>query len=300
MLERIITKIKSLIHGFGLDHFPWEVMYFSLGVTFSVLLIELLFVGWGKSSLKKLIQFDKSTRSDCICWLMDTFNISNVFGFVFSFGIFYFLVGLIQKNFGLNLITHIANPYLQVAIIFIAGDFKNYVRHFAFHKSKTLWELHQFHHSATHFNVLTRQRVHFLDPEISRFFDVMVFVLLGSPIYSYLAVRIFKEAHQLMIHSSFTSDWGFIGKYILVSPAAHRLHHSTEERHYNKNMGNTFIFWDRIFGTYHPAENIKEIGLPENKFNKDGYLKDLWKCLVGVNKIIFHRNKVDISKKENE
>ena len=140
--------------------------------------------------------------------------------------------------------------------------------------------------SATHFNVLTRQRVHFLDPEISRFFDVMVFVLLGSPLYSYLAVRIFKEAHQLMIHSSFTSDWGWIGKYILVSPAAHRLHHSTEERHYNKNMGNTFIFWDRMFGTYHPAEPVLEIGLPDNQFNKEGYFRDLWRCLKGMVKVI--------------
>ena len=41
MIEFIQSKITSLIHGFGLDHFPWEVMYFSLGVTLAVLLVEL-------------------------------------------------------------------------------------------------------------------------------------------------------------------------------------------------------------------------------------------------------------------
>ena len=29
-MERILTKIKSLIHGFGLDHFPWEILFLSI------------------------------------------------------------------------------------------------------------------------------------------------------------------------------------------------------------------------------------------------------------------------------
>lgn len=261
-------------------------MFFSLIITSIVLIIEFKFVGWEKSSFKKLFKFDKSTRTDFICWLMDTFNVSNVFGFIFSFGICYYLVGLIQKNFEFNLINYVSSPYIQVLIIFLAGDFKNYVRHYVFHKSKSLWELHQFHHSATSFNVLTRQRSHFLESEVSRFFDVFIFVILGSPLYAFIVVRFLKELHQMLIHSSLTSDWGFIGKYLLVSPAAHRIHHSTAPKHFNKNMGNTFIFWDRMFGTYYPAETVAEIGVPNNAFNKEGYIKDLWRCIQGMFKAI--------------
>jgi len=282
MIEKIYSKIYTLIHGFGLDHFPWEVIYFSLGITFLAFIIELLAVGWQKSSIKNLSNFNRSTLSDIICWLIDTLNLSSIFGFVLSFGVCYYLVGILQKNLGFNLIGYVSNPYFQVLIIFIISDFKNYVRHFVFHRSKSLWEIHQFHHSATNFNILTRQRVHFLESELSRFFDVFIFILLGSPIYTFLAVRFLKEIHQMLIHSSFTSDWGFIGKYILVSPAAHRIHHSTEIKHFNKNMGNTFIFWDRLFGTYYPAEKVVEIGVPNNPFNKEGYFRDLWRCLKGM------------------
>jgi len=188
MIERITVKISSLIHGFGLDHFPWEVMYFSLGVTTVAFLIEFSVLGWSNCSLRKLFKFNKSLRNDFICWILDTFNLSSIVGFIFSIGICYYLVGIIQKNIELNLINYITNPYIQISILFLAGDFKNYVRHFIFHKSNTLWELHQFHHSATQFNILTRQRVHFLESEISRFFDVFLFVLLGSPIYTFIAV----------------------------------------------------------------------------------------------------------------
>ena len=282
MIEFIQRKTISLIHGFGLDNFPWEVIFFSIVVSFIAFFIEFLVLGWENSSLKKIFLFEKSTRTDFICWLLDTFNLSNIFGFILSLGICYYLVGVFQKNIDIHLITSISNPYVQVVIIFLAGDFKNYIRHYVFHKSNTLWEIHQFHHSATNFNILTRQRVHFLESELSRFFDVFIFILLGSPIYTFLAVRLLKEVHQMLIHSSFTSDWGLIGKYILVSPAAHRIHHSTEIKHFNKNMGNTFIFWDRIFGTYYPAEKVAEIGVPNNPFNKEGYFRDLWRCLKGM------------------
>ena len=36
------------------------------------------------SSLKKIFLFEKSTRTDFICWLLDTFNLSNIFGFILS------------------------------------------------------------------------------------------------------------------------------------------------------------------------------------------------------------------------
>ena len=32
--------------------------------------------------------------------------------------------------------------------------------------------------------------------------------------------------------------------YILISPAQHQIHHSIEEKHWDRNMGLIFAFWD--------------------------------------------------------
>jgi sterol desaturase/sphingolipid hydroxylase (fatty acid hydroxylase superfamily) len=86
--------------------------------------------------------------------------------------------------------------------------------------------------------------------------------------------------HQLLIHSNITSSWGILGKYLLVSPAAHRLHHSINPVHFNKNYGNTFIFWDRLFGSYHKTEVVLELGIPNNNYNKKSLVTDLWMTII--------------------
>ncbi len=41
----------------------------------------------------------------------------------------------------------------------------------------------------------------------------------------------------------------------MLSPAHHQVHHSTDERHFDRNFGSTLAIWDRLFGTfYQPSE----------------------------------------------
>jgi hypothetical protein len=39
---------------------------------------------------------------------------------------------------------------------------------------------------------------------------------------------------------------------IFVSPSHHRVHHASNIRYLDKNMGMCLIIWDRIFGTFQP------------------------------------------------
>jgi len=109
--------------------------------------------------------------------------------------------------------------------------------------------------------------------------DVIPFAIFGS-VESYFIVKVITEAHQLIIHSSIKSDWGFVGKYIIVSPAAHRIHHSAKIAHYDKNFGQTFIFWDRLFKTYQPKTVVEKLGVSKNIYNKDGVIKDIFKVII--------------------
>jgi sterol desaturase/sphingolipid hydroxylase (fatty acid hydroxylase superfamily) len=90
----------------------------------------------------------------------------------------------------------------------------------------------------------------------------------------------FKGFMQLMVfmqHSKINSNWGFIGKYILVAPASHRVHHSNNPEHYGKNLGSILIIWDRIFGTYYqPKGEFLTFGIPNNPYNKRNYLYDIF------------------------
>lgn len=50
---------------------------------------------------------------------------------------------------------------------------------------------------------------------------------------------------------------------LLVTPQVHRIHHSRDPGHYNRNFADAFPLFDILFGTYHKpaAEEFPETGL---------------------------------------
>lgn len=270
--DKVKEKILSL-----LDVFDPDLLVFYFCVVCGMLVLEWLLLGWEHSSLKRIREFKGSVKTDFVFFLLDALNIYNLITVILTFGICHVLARYIYEVTQFDIILHVSNPYLQFAIVFVASDLKNYFSHWVFHKVPPLWKLHEFHHSATEFCMLTRYRGHFVENALKRFIDVIPFALLGAPIESYFLVKVLVEAHQLVLHSEIKSDWGWLGKYILVSPAAHRVHHSARLEHYDKNFGNTFIVWDRLFGTYHPAvDGLKDLGVIDNPYNKNGIVNDVW------------------------
>jgi len=274
MLEFISYAFNKLVEVTGLGDFSLEDIYLFIGAVQIVLLVELITVKWEKSALRKIIRFDKSTRTDLIFWLTEVFNVFNLIAFILTLGVAYYLSGLIQNSLDLKLGSYVTNPPLQFFIIYVISDLNAYFSHWLFHVIRPLWKLHEWHHSATDFTVLTRYRGHFVEMSLKRFIDVIPFVLLGASIQTYFAFKLFKELHGLLVHSNIRSSWGFVGKFILVSPAAHRVHHSIKPEHYGKNFGNTLIIWDRIFNTYCESDDTDVLGVPDNPYNSKGFLAD--------------------------
>lgn len=275
-MEKAEALYYKLFSASGLEKLTLKSLLIFFGLTIFSLLLECLILGWEHSSLKILFRRSKTSVTDIFLWLINAFQLPRLLGLILTFGICYYLVGIVQKSLDLRLIAHIPNPYLQTAILLVVSDFKNYVRHITFHRVNPLWMLHSFHHSATEFTMLTHHRNHFVEDAIQMFFDVVPFVLLGAAFDTYFIVGAFTTIHQMFIHSNIKSDWGFIGKYILISPAAHRLHHSMKKHHYDKNMGSLFVWWDRIFGTWMDPEPIAEIGVDIDGYNKKHFVNDMW------------------------
>jgi len=66
--------------------------------------------------------------------------------------------------------------------------------------------------------------------------------------------------------------------YILVTPQSHRVHHSVEERHFEKNFGSLFCIWDFIFRTqYWEFSEYPETGIndPDFPYEQSDGIKDL-------------------------
>ncbi len=268
-LDKVTAKIWGLLNVFDLN-----LLLYYVGIVSAMLLFEWMLVGWERSSIKRIFVFNGSVRTDFVFFLLDAFNLYNLITVALSFGVFHVLARLVYEATNFDLIYTIPGLPLQFIVLFVLNDLKNYFSHWLFHKYDALWKLHEFHHSATEFCMLTRYRGHFLETALKRMLDVIPFAIFGS-IEAYFAVKVLSEMHQLALHSAYTSNWGWIGRYILVSPAAHRIHHSVSTRHYNRNMGNTFIFWDRLFGTYHQPDAVIEIGVDENPYNRNGVVRDV-------------------------
>lgn len=272
--EEAVLNFKRIT---GLLDFSWKTIAFNFGIVALSLLIELVFLGWQNSSLKRLLKPSGTAAGDLWCWLLSVFYLYRIFVLIFSFGIFYVLTSFLVNRFHFDLLSKV-NPICAFIILLVLSDLKHYVRHLITHKVGFLWELHKYHHSAIEMNMITAQRGHFLEAAFITFFDSMLFIVLGAPADLYLTLVVFREMHVMFVHSNVNWDWGWVGKYILVSPRAHVLHHSLAPKHFDSNYGSMFIFWDRIFKTWNNpiAETEKiEIGLPENPFNKNGFFNDM-------------------------
>ena len=122
--DKVFNKIFNLLDFLNLEN----IIYY-LSIAPVMLLIELSIVGWNESSLKKITQYKKSTRTDVFFYILDVLNIYNLITVVISFGIFHILARLIYEATAFELISTIYNPYIQFTVLFIFSDLKNYFSH---------------------------------------------------------------------------------------------------------------------------------------------------------------------------
>jgi hypothetical protein len=83
-------------------------------------------------------------------------------------------------------------------------------------------------------------------------------------------------------------------EYILVTPSHHRVHHSSNPKYLDKNMGMFLIIWDKLFGTFQ-----KELDENEYQPIRYGLTKNIEKPNA-INLIFYEWNEIlkDISRND--
>lgn len=137
----------------------------------------------------------------------------------------------------------------SIIIAFIAIDFYGYWSHRLAHQINFLWNKHAIHHSSEEFNLSCALR-----QSISSFVNLFTFLLIPAAILGVPAkvIAITLPIHlflQFWYHTKHIKKLGFL-EQIIVTPSHHRVHHAINPEYMDKNHGQIFIFWDKLFGTY--------------------------------------------------
>jgi sterol desaturase/sphingolipid hydroxylase (fatty acid hydroxylase superfamily) len=141
---------------------------------------------------------------------------------------------------------------VQLVIAFVVMDLATYAVHRLFHAQRWLWLLHSVHHSDTQVDVSTSIRHHPVEVALDVAVKLALYLLLGLPLWIEAARTLLINPLSMAQHANIAyPPWIERPlRWLLVTPAMHRVHHIPDEADTNSNFGQCFSFWDRIFGTY--------------------------------------------------
>ena len=155
------------------------------------------------------------------------------------------------------------NQIIYWLLAFIGQDFLYYIHHYVDHHSRFFWAVHVTHHNSGYYNITTG----FRSPVLQPLFRYMFFLPLAFVGIEPLHIMFAYAANQIygtLCHTNFIKSnlglWGFF----FVTPSHHRVHHASNTKYLDKNMGMLLIIWDRIFGTF-------QAELDENEYEKITY-----------------------------
>lgn len=147
------------------------------------------------------------------------------------------------------------------ALCYIAWDFIFYCKHYMEHNVRFMWAIHVNHHSSPYMNLSTSLRSGVLK-SIYRYFFWAALIGIGFPVPMFLVLYGWGKVWAFFSHSQRLGHWGILEKFT-VTPRHHLLHHSCNEDHLNKNFGETFLWWDKLFHTFKTTEQPLQYGIPE-------------------------------------
>lgn len=270
-VERGIREVRSFVRGLtSVD----AIIFF--GILAASFAIDLLALGYRKSAIRNILHPDMSTRSDVFIFLLDVLGLWR-FAVAFSFLLIgYFIGGLANTTIAFDWLQRLEMPIVQVLVFLVVLDFLDYWMHRTSHRVSWWWEVHKLHHSATRFNLITTVRHHPLDIALGELFVAIPMAMLGVPLLDFFTVYLLKSVLGYLQHSMVPWRFGWLGRYVVMSPVDHRIHHSPHHVHWDKHFGHFLVIWDRLFGTYYHGSFVNEkIGLSSTDDNEKGIIRDI-------------------------
>ncbi|RBW56754.1 sterol desaturase family protein [Tenacibaculum sp. E3R01] len=178
---------------------------------------------------------------------------------------------------------------------YLLYDFTVFFIHFLGHKVRVLWCIHGVHHTAEDMNLTVVARGSIFDFVFTPFNFIWLPILGFHP----LMIFIIEPIARLYATYSHLSE-KFMGKQywlekIFITPSVHRVHHAKNHIYLDRNYGETFSIWDRIFRTFQTELKDEQIlyGIMHDKLDSENIWhvqfllwKELWSDVVKAPKLL--------------
>jgi len=158
----------------------------------------------------------------------------------------------------------IENQYAYWGVLLLAQDFMFYWLHRIDHFCRLFWAVHITHHSSEEYNLTVGFRSSVFQP-VYRFIYFIPLSLMGFKGVDIMFIYAATQIYGILIHTQTIDKLGFL-EYFLSTPSHHRVHHASNVKYLDKNMGMVLIIWDKLFGTFQAEEKDTKVvfGLTEN------------------------------------
>ncbi|MDQ6478660.1 sterol desaturase family protein [Dyadobacter sp. LHD-138] len=175
---------------------------------------------------------------------------------LFTAGGFYFFYDYLHQHFA---IFDIKPSILLWIALMLTTDLLWYWYHRFGHKVNLFWGFHVVHHQSEEFNYTAGTRITIFQSVVRTAFWAILPVI-GFPAPMITTMLIIHGLYPFFTHTQLVGKLGIL-EYILVTPSHHRVHHASNEQYLDKNFGDMFIIWDKLFGTFAEEKEDPVYGL---------------------------------------
>ena len=198
----------------------------------------------------------------------------------------------ILQYFFLHAAYQWSHPVLYWILLLLSEDFLYYWLHRFDHEIRFFWAVHVTHHSSQKMNFTVGFRSSVFQP-LYRFIYFIPLAWLGFKPLDIVFIYSVTQIWGIFVHTELIRKMGWL-EYLLITPSHHRVHHASNPKYLDKNMGMFLVIWDKLFGTFQP-----ELPAGEYVAIQYGLTKNIEK--PNASTLIFHEWKqlwTDISRKD--
>jgi len=220
-------------------------------IVLAMIFAEILISSWQNKNYYKV--------NDSICTVgLLAGNIAMAFAIKgFALGLHFYLY-----QFRLIDLASLMPTWAMWVMTFVLIDFVFYIYHRMSHRVRFLWAIHMSHHSSEEMNFAVSFRQAWFGP-VSKIPFFIVLPLLGLDPTIIAVAGVISTLWGIVGHTQIFGKLGPL-EWIFNTPSHHRVHHGSNEQYIDKNYGNLFIIWDRIFGTFEEEKEPVIYGLVSN------------------------------------
>lgn len=228
---------------FRINKFSLNILAFAVPLFIGLMLIEFLI-----ARRKKLAYFNLHNTIANV-----SIGIAERLCDILVTAAFFFVYDYVQKRYGM---FNIKPGLLLWILVLLCTDFLWYWYHRLAHEINVLWAVHVVHHQSEDFNYSVSARITVFQAFVRTGFWIIL-PLIGFPASMITTMLLIHGIYPFFIHTRLIGKLGLL-EYILVTPSHHRVHHASNDKYLDKNYGDVFIIWDKLFGTFQKEEEEEE------------------------------------------